>query len=139
MKKIFAIAMLAFSIGAVAQPRKIEPQKPQYGQQKPSQPKGPSYDQHKKDKKWDERGFKKMDFRRLDLSWKQEKELKDILRDKESEVARVKGSQRSAMQQMRSIDRKYDMRIERLLSKSQWRQWNQYYAYQYSSHAAYRV
>lgn len=137
MKKIFAIAMLVFSVGAIAQPRKIESQKPQYGQH--SQPKGPSYHKHKKDKKWDERGFHKMDFRRLDLSWKQEKELKDILRDKEREVARVKGSQRSAMQQMRSIDKKYDMRIERLLSKSQWRQWNQYYAYQYSSHAAYRV
>ena len=139
MKKIFAIALLAFSVGAVAQPRKIEPQKPQYQQQKPSQPKGPSYDQHKKDKKWDDREFQRIDFRRLDLSWKQEKELKDILSDKQREVARIKGSQRNAMQQMRSIDRKYDLRIERLLSKSQLRQWNKLYAYQFSSHAAYRV
>ena len=139
MKKIFAIAMLAFSIGAVAQPRTIEPQKPQYGKQKPSQPKGSSYDQHKKDKKWDHRGFQKMDFRRLDLSWKQEKQLKELLKDKQREVVRIRSYQKNASHQMRTIDRKYDIRIEKLLSKSQWKKWNQHYAYQYSSRQAYRV
>lgn len=135
MKKIFAIAILAFSVGAVAQPRKIEPQKPQYSQYQ----KGPSFDKKHKNDKWDDRGFQKMDFRRLDLSWKQEKQLKELLKDKQREVARIRSYQKDASQQMRTIDRKYDMRIERLLSKSQWRKWNQHYAYQYSSRQAYRV
>jgi len=118
MKQLFAIALLAFSVGAVAQPRKIEPQKIQYGH---------TY-QHKK-----------TDFRRLDLSKKQEKQLKDILKDKQREIAKVRGSHHAKMQKLRAIDKKYDTRIERVLTRNQWRMWNQYYAYQYSSHATYRV
>lgn len=129
MKKIFAIAMLALSIGAVAQPRKIVPHQSQ---------KEYVYKHHQKDHRKDSR-YDKKEFHRLDLSKRQEKQLTELLKDKQRELSRIKGSRMGKMHQIRAIDKKYDQRIYRLLSTSQWRKWNQYYAYQYASHAKYKV
>ena len=126
MKKLFTIAMVALSVGAFAQQRQLVKQQ-DYRTESRSQ----QSDRYGKNNYQYQAG--KYSFSRLDLTNRQERQLVDLLKDKENEERAILKKYRNAEQKLRMLDREYDRKIQSLMSRSQYDKWTRIYAYQYQA------
>ena len=128
MKKVLSIAMLALSVGAFAQQRQLVKQQDYKVQDSRYQYK----DRYaKNDYKYQAQSYS---FSRLDLSLRQERQLVDLLKDKQSDELSILRKYRNPEQKLRLLDREYDRKIQSLMSRSQYDKWTKIYAYQYESY-----
>lgn len=127
MKKLFTIAMVALSVGAFAQQRQLVKQQDYRTENRSQQGKQYSTNNY---------GYQtgKYSFSRLDLTNRQERQLVDLLKDKENEERYIMRKYRNTEQKLRLLDREYDRKIQNLLSRSQYDKWSRIYAYQYEAY-----
>lgn len=71
-------------------------------------------------------------FYRLDLSYAQKNELLRLLGRKEREAKILRRSYKNANKKLSELEYAYDVKISRLLNRSQYNAWTRYYAAQYS-------
>ncbi|MBA5793057.1 hypothetical protein H1R17_05690 [Flavobacterium sp. xlx-214] len=127
MKRIFTIAMVALSVGAFAQQRQLVKQDDYRSESR--------YQQNDRYGKNDYRYQNgKYSFTRLDLTNRQERQLVDLLKDKQNDERYILKKYRNPEQKLRMLDREYDRAIQNLLSRSQYEKWNRIYAYQYETY-----
>ena len=127
MKKVLTIAMVALSVGAFAQQRQLVKQDDYRSEARYQQK-----DRYGKDDyKYQQR---KYNFSRLDLSNRQERQLVDLLREKQSAERTIVRKYKNPEQKLRMLDREYDRKIQSLMSRSQFDKWTKVYAYQYEAY-----
>lgn len=121
MKKLFTLAMIALSVGAFAQQRQLVKQQ--------------DYRSETNTRYINNNNYKiaKYSFERLDLSYRQERQLVDLLKDKENEERTILRKYRNPDQKLRMLDREYDRKIQNLLSRSQYDKWTRIYAFHYET------
>lgn len=119
MKTIFTIALAALSLGGYAQQRQLVREQ----------------EYHYQDSRYRERDaqykYGNFSFSRLDLTNRQERQLVDLLKDKQQEHRYILKKYRNPDAKLRLLDREYDRKIQTLLSRSQYDKWSRIYAYQY--------
>ena len=71
-------------------------------------------------------------FYRLDLSYSQKNDLIRLLESKEKEAKNLRRSYINAQKQLAELERSYDLKISRILNRSQYNAWLRYYAADYS-------
>ncbi len=121
MRTIITLALVAFSLSGFAQQRqmvRVDNNKYQNNR----------YTQQYNDK------YGNFSFSRLDLSTRQERQLVDLLKDKQNEERSIVRKYRNPEQKLRMLDREYDRKIQNLLSRSQYDKWSKMYAYQYEAY-----
>lgn len=119
MKNILTIAMIALSVGAFAQQRQLVKQQDYRTQTNVRYINNTQYQ------------TSKYSFSRLDLTSRQERQLVDLLKDKQNEERYIVRKYRNPEQKLRLLDREYDRKIQDLMSRSQYDKWTKIYAYQY--------
>lgn len=122
MKNILTIAMIALSVGAFAQQRQLVKQQDYRTQTNVRYMNNSQYQ------------TSKYSFSRLDLTNRQERQLVDLLKDKENEERSIMRKYRNPEQKLRLLDREYDRKIQNLMSRSQYDKWTKIYAYQYEAY-----
>lgn len=122
MKNILTIAMIALSVGAFAQQRQLVKQQDYRTQTNVRYINNTQYQ------------TSKYSFSRLDLTNRQERQLVDLLKDKENEERSIMRKYRNPEQKLRLLDREYDRKIQNLMSRSQYDKWTKIYAYQYEAY-----
>lgn len=122
MKNILTIAMIALSVGAFAQQRQLVKQQDYRTQTNVRYINNAQYQ------------TSKYSFSRLDLTSRQERQLVDLLKDKENEERSIMRKYRNPEQKLRLLDREYDRKIQNLMSRSQYDKWTKIYAYQYEAY-----
>lgn len=122
MKNILTIAMIALSVGAFAQQRQLVKQQDYRTQTNVRYINNTQYQ------------TSKYSFSRLDLTNRQERQLVDLLKDKENEERSIMRKYRNPEQKLRLLDREYDRKIQNLMSRSQYGKWTKIYAYQYEAY-----
>ena len=122
MKNILTIAMIALSVGAFAQQRQLVKQQDYRTQTNVRYINNSQYQ------------TSKYSFSRLDLTSRQERQLVDLLKDKENEERSIMRKYRNPEQKLRLLDREYDRKIQNLMSRSQYDKWTKIYAYQYEAY-----
>nr|WP_298004863.1 hypothetical protein [uncultured Flavobacterium sp.] len=122
MKNILTIAMIALSVGAFAQQRQLVKQQDYRTQTNVRYINNSQYQ------------TSKYSFSRLDLTNRQERQLVDLLKDKENEERSIMRKYRNPEQKLRLLDREYDRKIQNLMSRSQYDKWTKIYAYQYEAY-----
>ena len=122
MKNILTIAMIALSVGAFAQQRQLVKQQDYRTQTNVRYINNSQYQ------------TSKYSFSRLDLTNRQERQLVDLLKDKENEERSIMRKYRNPEQNLRLLDREYDRKIQNLMSRSQYDKWTKIYAYQYEAY-----
>lgn len=122
MKNILTIAMIALSVGAFAQQRQLVKQQDYRTQTNVRYINNSQYQ------------TSKYSFSRLDLTHRQERQLVDLLKDKENEERSIMRKYRNPEQKLRLLDREYDRKIQNLMSRSQYDKWTKSYAYQYEAY-----
>lgn len=122
MKNILTIAMIALSVGAFAQQRQLVKQQDYRTQTNVRYINNTQYQ------------TSKYSFSRLDLTSRQERQLVDLLKDKENEERSIMRKYRNPEQKLRLLDREYDRKIQNLMSRSQYDKWTKIYAYQYEAY-----
>lgn len=121
MKKMFTIAMMALSVGAFAQQRQMV------------RTDNKTYQENRYQQTYNSR-YGNFNFSRLDLTSRQERQLVDLLKDKQTEERTILKKYRNPQQKLRMLDREYDRKIQNLLSRSQYDKWSKIYAYQYEAY-----
>lgn len=71
-------------------------------------------------------------FYKLDLTYAQKSQLVRLLESKESEAKILRRSNKNASKKLAELEYAYDVKISRLLNRSQYNAWIKYYAAQYS-------
>lgn len=122
MKNILTIAMIALSVGAFAQQRQLVKQQDYRTQTNVRYINNSQYQ------------TSKYSFSRLDLTNRQERQLVDLLKDKQNEERYIVRKYRNPEQKLRLLDREYDRKIQNLMSRSQYDKWTKIYAYQYEAY-----
>ena len=119
MKTIFTIALAILSLGSYAQQRQLVREQ----------------EHHYQDSRYRERDtqykYGNFSFSRLNLTNRQERQLVDLLKDKQQEHRYILKKYRNPDAKLRLLDREYDRKIQSLLSRSQYDKWSRIYAYQY--------
>lgn len=115
---MFTIAMMALSVGAFAQQRQMV------------RTDNKTYQENRYQQTYNSR-YGNFNFSRLDLTSRQERQLVGLLKDKQTEERTILKKYRNPQQKLRMLDRKYDRKIQNLLSRSQYDKWSKIYAYQY--------
>lgn len=119
MKTIFTIALAILSLGSYAQQRQLVREQ----------------EYHYQDSRYRERDtqykYGNYSFSRLNLTSRQERQLVDLLKDKQQEHRYILKKYRNPDAKLRLLDREYDRKIQTLLSRSQYDKWSRIYAYQY--------
>lgn len=119
MKTIFTIALAILSLGSYAQQRQLVREQ----------------EYHYQDSRYRERDtqykYGNYSFSRLNLTNRQERQLVDLLKDKQQEHRYILKKYRNPDAKLRLLDREYDRKIQTLLSRSQYDKWSRIYAYQY--------
>ena len=121
MKKMFTIAMVALSVGAFAQQRQMV------------RTDNKTYQENRYQQNYNNR-YGNFNFSRLDLTNRQERQLVNLLKDKQTEERYIVKKFRNPEQKLRMLDREYDRKIQNLLSRSQYYKWSEIYAYQYNAY-----
>ena len=121
MKSLYIIALMALSVGASAQQRSVYQVKPvqQYQQERREVGREQRYDS------------KNFDFRGLDLSYSQKRELDDIMFRMYQDIKIAQRNYRRPEAQIRKIEKTYDLKISKVLTKYQYDKFMRMYAYQY--------
>lgn len=119
MKTIFTIALAVLSLGSYAQQRQLVREQ----------------EYHYQDSRYRERDtqykYGNYSFSRLNLTNRQERQLVDLLKDKQQEHRYILKKYRNPDAKLRLLDREYDRKIQTVLSRSQYDKWSRIYAYQY--------
>lgn len=127
MRKLFTLALVALSLSGFAQQRQmVRTDDNRYQESRNSQQ---NYGNDKYNNK-----YGNFSFSRLDLSNRQERQLVDILKDKQNEERYIVRKYRKPEQKLRMLDREYDRKVQNLLSRSQYDKWSRIYAYQYEAY-----
>lgn len=127
MRKLFTLALVALSLSGFAQQRQmVRTDDNRYQESRNSQQ---NYGNDKYNNK-----YGNFSFSRLDLSNRQERQLVDILKDKQNEERYIVRKYRNPEQKLRMLDREYDRKVQNLLSRSQYDKWSRIYAYQYEAY-----
>ncbi|WP_177761280.1 hypothetical protein [Flavobacterium sp. I3-2] len=128
MKSVYLIAMFALSFGASAQQRSVyqEGQSPKYQHERREVGRQQRLDPYKQ--KYDSKDF---DYRGLDLSRSQKLELDDLMFRMHQDIKIAQRNYRRPEFQIRKIEKAYDLKISKVLSKYQYDKFMKMYAYQY--------
>nr|WP_297310014.1 hypothetical protein [uncultured Flavobacterium sp.] len=127
MKSIYVFAMMALSVGGFAQQRSVSKYEPARGQQERRE-----VGREQRDKSYDFKySSKDFDYRGLDLSYSQKRELDDLLYRMQGEIKFAERSYRRPESQIRKIEKAYDLKISKILSKYQYDKFMKIYAYQH--------
>lgn len=120
MRTIFTIALAALSLGGYAQQRQLVRQQ----------------EYHYQDSRYRDTQDKygNYSFSRLDLTNRQERQLVNLLKDKQQDQRYIAKKYRNPDAKLRLLDREYDRKIQGLLSRSQYDKWSRIYAYQYEAY-----
>lgn len=127
MKSVYVFAMMALSVGAFAQQRSVSKYEPARGQQERRE-----VGREQRDKSYDFKySSKDFDYRGLDLSYSQKRELDDLLYRMQGEIKLAERSYRRPESQIRKIEKAYDLKISKVLSKYQYDKFMKMYTYQH--------
>lgn len=128
MKSIYVIAMMALSIGASAQQRSVYQvrQVSKHEQERREVGREQRYDSYKQKK--DSKDF---DYHGLDLSYNQKRELEAIVSRMHQDIKIAQRNYRRPEAQIRKIEKAYDLKISKVLTKYQYDKFMRMYAYQY--------
>lgn len=126
MRTIITLALLTLSLSGFAQQRQMVRTDDNRYQESRSQQ---NYGNDKYNNKYGTYSFS-----RLDLTSRQERQLVDILKDKQNDERSIVKKHRNPEQKLRMLDREYDCKIQNLLSRSQYDKWSRIYAYQYEAY-----
>lgn len=127
MKAIITFAFLTLTLSGFAQQRQLVKQDDHRSETRYQQK-----DRYTKDDyKYQQR---KYSFSRLDLSNRQERQLVDLLKEKQNDERYIIRKYRNPEQKLRMLDREYDRKIQSLMSRSQFDKWTKVYAYQYEAY-----
>jgi len=129
MKSVYLLAMFALSFGASAQQRYVYQveQSPKYQHERREVGRQQRVDPYKQ--KYDSKDF---DYRGLDLSRNQKRELDELLFRMHQDVKIAQRNYRRPESQIRKIEKAYDLKISKVLSKYQYDKFMRMYAYQFS-------
>ena len=128
MKSLYVIAMMALSFGASAQQRSVYQvgQPPKYQQERREVGREQRFDSY--NHKYDSKDF---DYRGLDLSYSQKRDLDDIMFRMYQDIKIAQRNYRRPEAQIRKIEKTYDLKISKVLTKYQYDKFMRMYAYQY--------
>lgn len=126
MKSVFLFAMIALSFGASAQQRSVY----QVNQSPKHQLERREVGREQRNQAY-EYNSKSFDYRALNLSNTQKRELDNLMLHMQNEIKLAERNYRRPENQVKKIEKAYDLKISKLLSKYQYDKFMKMYAYQY--------
>lgn len=128
MKSVYVFAMIALSFGASAQQRSVY--KVEQSSKNQQELRGVARVQ-RVDSYKQNYNLKDFDYRGLDLSRSQKRELDDLMFRMHQDIKIAQRNYRRPESQIRKIEKAYDLKISKVLSKYQYDKFVKMYAYQY--------